>query len=124
MRALMAAGIAVLGACSNPEEPVLCPDHIPPGVRITFVDDATGGAVVAKTVRLIATSGSYADTAAFEWPSAVSIPALGVIEDRPGVYQVRAAVAGFSEWQQASVRVTQTNPCHVTTVELTARLKR
>ena len=124
MRALMAASMAVLGACNNPEEPVICPDHIPPGVRITFIDDATSGAVVARFVRLIATSGTYADTAAFEWPSAVSIPALGVIEDRPGVYLVRASVAGFSEWQQASVRVTQTNPCHVTTVELAARLER
>jgi hypothetical protein len=124
MRALMAAGIAVLGACSNPEEPVLCPGHVLPGVRITFIDDATGGAVVARAARLVATSSSYADTAAFEWPSAIPVPALGVIEDRPGVYHVRAAVAGFSEWQQANVRVTQTNPCSVTTVELTARLER
>jgi hypothetical protein len=120
----MAAGIVMLGACRNPEEMVLCPDHLPPGVRITFVDDASGGAVVARSVRLIATSSPYADTAAFEWPSAVPVPALGVIEDRAGVYQVRAAVAGYSEWQQANVHVTKTNPCHVTTVELTARLQR
>lgn len=93
-----------------------------PGIRVDVVDSVSGSSVVGAEGRVVATAGTYADTATFAATGALG--PLFVVDDRPGTYRVRVTATGFAPWEQAAVRVTNENKCHVKTVMVVARLQR
>jgi len=114
---LLPIGLAVAGSCNFGQ---VCTANIAPGILVTIVDSATGSPIF-DTVRVVATHGSYADTAIVP-PPAMSGPVIAwLAEERPGFYRVEARAPGYRPWTSPLLHVEQ-GDCHVRTVEVTARL--
>lgn len=119
-RRLLALPLAL--AASSCEFGQLCTANIAPGILVTIVDSTTGSPI-AETVTVIATHGTYADTAIVP-PPVMSGPVIAwLAEERPGFYRVEARAPGYAVWTSPQLWVRQ-GDCHVETVDVTARLER
>jgi len=122
---LLAAGL-VAGACSSgansidrPGSDVVCTLEARAGINLTAFDSVSG-LPLGTAGTAVAQDGSYSE-------KAIAIPGTPVrysmAFERPGTYVVTVAVDGYQSWRATGV-VVQRDACHVTTVQLTARLVR
>jgi hypothetical protein len=121
MKYLASLLIAVLSACESLGVRH-CDDILIPGIRVTVVDSVSGAIIDVPDGAVIASSGAYADTARL--PDRGPRGVFFVVDDRPGIYQVRVTAAGYAAWHREGVRVPQADRCHVQTVDVVARLRR
>ena len=120
-RLFLALPIA-LAAASSCEFGQLCTANIAPGILVTIVDSTSGGPIT-ETATVIATHGTYADTAIVP-PPAMSGPVIAwLAEERAGFYRVEVRAPGYAPWTSSLLHVQQ-GDCHVQTVDVTARLAR
>ena len=78
-------------------------------------DAATGASIQGNDVRVILSAERQADTTR-------SLPASLAYES-PGTYTVVLEVPGYLRWERTGIRV-RADQCHVTTVQVTADLRR
>jgi len=116
----LAIGMLACGAAAC--DPTGCIQPSIEGIEVNFVD-AAGGVVVTTEARVIATSGSFADTVRVTAAAPSVVTKMYAVPDRPGTYTVRVSAAGYSDWVQEGVRVGD-NGCTVKQVSVLARLAR
>jgi len=92
-----------------------------PGIAVEVRDSVTD-AHVGAGARIVARSGSFADTLRVPADLAHEGP-YGLAGERPGVYTVTVEREGYRPWSRGGVRV-EAGECHVRTVSLVARLQR
>jgi hypothetical protein len=116
MRTILPTLLA-LSAC-NPLEP--CTLELRAGIRLTVVDARSASPATGEVTATV-TDGSYTETV--EVPESGPGPRVaGLAFGRPGTYRVEVRSPGFQPWVEQDVRVSE-DRCHVTTVDLTARLE-
>lgn len=112
--------LVMIGGCGYIFAP--CEEFSRAGIAVTPID-ATSGQVVSGNVTVIATSGSYSDTAFFNADSMAAPVYLA--EERGGVYSVFVRVEkGYQRWQRDGIRVEDEDHCHVRQVQVIAELLR
>ena len=111
---MIVAGLPALAACGLFTGPRVCTDEARPGIRVIVLDSLTG-APITDGVRVIARSGTFADTSEAGFHA--------VAFEQAGTFDVTVEKDGYRLWSRDDVRV-QRDECHVRTVELTARLQR
>jgi hypothetical protein len=96
-----------------------------PGITLTLLDAATGVPVQDVGI-VIATEGTYADTAQAPGDVDASTDRVRVFLawGREGVYTVSVQAPGYRLWQQAGIRARRGDACVVVATEVTARLLR
>ena len=111
--------VALNGACGKVARDVTGPNCADVGVpALTVVAlDARSRQPIPTPALVVATDGSYADTA-----TAIGTPPLySVAYNRPGTYAVTLTLAGYQPWRLDAV-VALRGACNVATVPLTAWL--
>ena len=108
------AGAFAVTACGIFTGPGMCTDEARPGIRVNVLDSLTN-TPITEGVRVIARSGTFADT---------SDPGFHAVAfEQAGMFDVTVEKDGYRLWSRDDVRV-QRDECHVRTVDLTARLQR
>jgi hypothetical protein len=96
-----------------------CTTDVRPGITVTTVDAATGQPVSTRGT-VVATEGSFVDTATFfSTPS----PTYALAFERAGTYTVTVEVPGYIPFRLDGVVVSK-GECHVETVSVTATLSK
>lgn len=109
-------------ACIGPFES--CDDVGNFGIQVTVVDSTTGRAPVGVTALLVATEGTYSESAQGTLQVSNGVLIVVAAHERPGTYTLRVTMTGYREWTRSDVRVTESGRCdNVETVKLTARLQ-
>ncbi|MES2177119.1 MAG: carboxypeptidase-like regulatory domain-containing protein [Gemmatimonadota bacterium] len=96
----------------------VCTTEARAGITISVRDSVTD-ALAGRGSRIIATSGSYADTARF---SGNQDGPFALVYERAGTYVVTVEQTGYKTWTKSGVEVTKA-VCHVNGVDLVARLQ-
>lgn len=117
--ALIVMAAAVTTGCSQLAGPV-CTGEARPALAVD-VRDSTTGAPAGRGARIIATTGTLADTldaarTAHDGPYTLA-------HERAGIYTVTVEQEGYRTWSGGGIRVTR-DECHVRTVSVVARLQR
>ncbi len=128
MRALpalaIAAAILMTAACQDTgDPPTVCTTEARPSIAVQ-IRDSVSGSYVASGATLVIQHDAFIDSMVV--PAAapglnemsISTPASA---ERAGVYDVTVRRAGYVTWTKPDVVVAQ-GQCHVSTVQLTARL--
>lgn len=114
---LVLTSIATTAACSQTTETV-CTLEARPALTVDVRDSVTN-ANAANGARIIAQSGTFADTVDVvgdgEFPAALAY-------EQAGVYVVTVEKEGYQSWSQDGIQVGQ-DACHVITVNVAARLQ-
>jgi hypothetical protein len=99
----------------------VCTADARPALSVSVVDSVTG-AVDFTNVRAIARDGEFADTV-FQatLPGPIFVNALPLAYERAGTYAVTVTADGYLPWTRSGIEV-DSDPCHVLTVPVTARL--
>lgn len=116
-RLLILALTLVVAGCdlfTKPEEP--CTDAQFPGIAVQVRDSVTGSSTGLGAI-VVAAEGAFADTGS----SVSGIYALAY--ERPGTYTVTVEQASYLKWTRTGVVVTR-GECHVSTVNIIARLQK
>jgi hypothetical protein len=113
---ILALTLAVAGCdlFTKPGEP--CTDALFPGIAVQVRDSVTGSSTGIGAI-VVATDGAFVDTGS----SVSGIYALAY--ERPGTYTVTVEQAGYLKWTNSGVVVTR-GECHVSTVNIIARLQK
>ena len=119
-RSLALALVSVLAAACS-EQHIVCPQIASPGVAVEVRDAATG-ALTASGSKLVAQSGTYADSMSFpaNQPDADAQHLTGAY--RAGVYTLIVTKTGYQTWIKTNVVVSAAD-CGVNRVDLTALLQ-
>jgi len=87
------------------------------------VQDSVTGAWIAAGAKLVARSGTYADSMSYAAGDPIfNAEALFGAYEHAGVFTVTVTKVGYESWVKSNVLVTA-DECHVNTTQLTARLK-
>lgn len=116
--AVLSLLLATVTGCSLMTDPI-CTTEARPGLMVDVVDSITG-APAGSGAMIIATSGSYADTARYTeaYPSPYPLA-----HEAAGTFVVTVKQEGYRPWSRSGIRVDK-GDCHVRTVAVTARLQR
>lgn len=112
-----AAATLTLAACDLPFA-TGCDAYAAPGLEISVTDSATG-LPVNDSLRLVARSGTYADSAE---GSVYSSGHFSMAYERPGVYTVSATHPRARAWSRDGIRV-RSDRCHVIPTQVNVRLQ-
>jgi len=104
------------------EQSILCP-LIRKNAVLLHVKDSLTGAFVASGAKVVARSGTYADSSEFP-PGQAELDGqpLGAARE-PGVYTVTVSKAGYSDWVKMGVSVSTAGKCELRTTDLDALLQ-
>lgn len=116
--ALLVLGLAAASACSSPTS-IVCTAEARPALLV-HVRDSVTNAPAGQGARIIARTGTFADTAG---PVESYAGPYGVAPERAGTYTLTVEKQGYATWTRSGIQVTA-DVCHVRTVEVTARLQR
>lgn len=116
--ALVAAVVVAFAGCAG-DGPLACTEEARSGLSVT-VRDSVSGAPITEGAEVVATDGTYADTAR---SSLIASGVYALAVERPGTYQVTVDHPAYRRWLRSGVTVTA-DECHVQTVSLLARLQR
>jgi hypothetical protein len=111
--------LAVLGGCNG----ITCTDRPFPALTVAPVDSATG-APVDVHIEVIATDGSFADTARTLYSEPDHLRRAWLAYERPGTYDVTVTAEGYVPWERSGVRVVSNTCGQPETVDLIAQLQR
>jgi hypothetical protein len=101
-----------------------CKTDLTMGVVVTLVDSISGDPVQSDTIKVVATAGTYADSAMIVKGAPNWEPTLGLVE-RPGNFTLDVTATGYRQWTAKSIRVSQADRCgDLNQVTLVARMQR
>jgi hypothetical protein len=116
---LAAAAFLGLAGCDKPTEPRVCTAIAVDALVVTLVDASSGQRICDAKVTVI--DGSFSEDLR-SFGSGQDCTYSGPTE-RAGVYEIRAARAGYETGTMNGVRVTR-DECHVIPVMVTIQLRR
>ena len=115
---VLVLALAASSSCVPLTEPTCTTDFRP--ALMVDVRDSVTNAPAGQGARIIARSGTFADTAQmFELYTGPH----GVAHERPGTYTLTVEQQGYMTWSRSGISVSE-DQCHVRTVDVTARLQR
>lgn len=117
-------GLVAFGGCEFLGVGVSCTDVLVSGISLEIVDSADASPIVTPDLLVVATNGTYADTARLSTGAQGLQAPVFVVGDRPGVYDVSVSAAGYERWTQTDVEVAMQDECHVRTRHLLVRMQR
>ncbi len=101
-----------------------CATYAVPAVSVVLMDSVSNGPVLSGSAIVIATSGTYSDTARVNIEPRNYNLGIPVAFERPGTYKVDVLVTNYFPWSIQNIRVDKTSDgCHVSTRQLTVRLR-
>src|SRR5687768_6316229 len=113
--------LLALAGCNAITAP--CEDIERDGILLTIVDSATLGPVLADSIMVKTTDGSYTDSLRFTNLRPDPVTWVGLAPERRGVYDIQIVATGYRVWERDGIRVTS-GRCHVNTVRVTASMQR
>jgi hypothetical protein len=119
---LMVALTLSLAGCRLFDQQRMCTLNLVWGISVQ-VRDSVNGALGASGAKLVARSGTYADS--MSYPAGhpeMDAGTLVAAGEHAGLFTVTITKAGYRDWTKNDVRVTG-DECHVNTTELTALLQ-
>jgi hypothetical protein len=103
--------------------PIVCTDHVQPGIVVTIVDSVTGDPRAAQSSG-VAQEGSFTDSLrplGFDGQPPVMV-SRHAADERAGIYRVTVHAPGYRDWERSGLRVSS-GDCHVQTRAVIARLQ-
>lgn len=114
---LISALALSLAACDLFSPQPVCTAEAYAAIALEVRDSVTNAHVGGGSL-IVASDGSYADTAS----TSINRAIYGLAYERAGTYTVSVQKPGYQPWSRAGVQVTR-GECHVNTVSLVARLQ-
>jgi len=120
--AAIAIGAAACTSPTGPSNGIICTAIAAAGINITVVDSLTGAPAAFTGLWARAVDGAFRDStaSAFTNPQAGTVT-MALAWERRGTFTVTVHADGFRDWNKTGVVVTA-DECHVTGVQLTARM--
>ena len=122
--AAIAIGAAACAAPNGGPSGIICTAEARAAFNITVVDSLTGAPAAFTGLWARVVDGAYRDSTSFPFtnPQGGAVT-MALAWERRGTFAVTVHAAGYSDWNKTGVVVTG-DQCHVTPVQLTARMAR